>query len=65
MNQWQEEERKRLYIIKHSQDAVCANCKYCKNQSTFPQYEAYWRCTIDNQDVYNRYKQTCPAFTLH
>ena len=62
MNQLEAEEKKRLYQIKHQHDAVCANCRYCKNKSAFPQYESYWRCDVDNENINDRYKQSCPAF---
>ena len=62
MNQFEAYENKALYAKKHSKDNCCANCKYCYESSTFPQYESYLKCKIDKEDIKNEWKKNCPAF---
>ena len=62
MNQFEAYEMEALYAKKHSMDHVCANCKYCYEASSFPQYESYKRCRIDSEEIKNTYNKSCPAF---
>ena len=55
-------DNKALYAKKHSKDNVCANCKYCYEASSFPQYESYKKCKIDEENISQPYKNSCPAF---
>jgi hypothetical protein len=57
-------DNKTLYAKKHSRDPVCANCKYCYESSSFPQYESYKKCKIDEENILQPYKNSCPAFEL-
>ena len=57
-------DNKNLYTKKHSRDPVCANCKYCYESSSFPQYESYKKCKIDEANISQPYKNSCPAFEL-
>jgi hypothetical protein len=57
-------DNKALYAEKHSKDNVCANCKYCYESSLFPQYENYKKCKIDEENISQPYKNSCPAFEL-
>lgn len=62
MNQMEYWDNKSLYRKKHSEDRVCANCKYCRETSSFPQYESYKRCKIDNFRIEREWQHSCPAF---
>lgn len=62
MNQFEAYDRKALYAKKHSRDTVCANCKYCYESSSFPQYESYKKCKIDGENISNQYQKSCSAF---
>ena len=64
MNQMEYCDNKALYTKKHSRDNVCANCKYCYESSSFPQYESYKKCKIDEENILQPYKNSCPAFEL-
>ena len=57
-------DNKNLYTKKHSRDSVCANCKYCYESSSFPQYDSYKKCKIDEENILQPYKNSCPAFEL-
>ena len=57
-------DNKALYAKKHSRDNVCANCKYCYESSSFPQYESYKKCKIDGENILQPYKNSCPTFEL-
>ena len=57
-------DNKALYAKKHSRDTVCANCKYCYESSSFPQYDSYKKCKIDEENISQPYKNSCPAFEL-
>lgn len=62
MNQFEAYDRAALYAKKHSRDRVCANCKHCYEASSFPQYDSCLRCRADNEEIYDSYNQSCPAF---
>ena len=57
-------DNKALYAKKHSRDNVCTNCRYCYESSSFPQYESYKKCKIDEENISQPYKHSCPAFEL-
>lgn len=57
-------DNKALYAKKNSRDPVCANCKYCYESSSFPQYESYKKCKIDEENISHPYKNSCPAFEV-
>lgn len=62
MNQFEYWDNQALYAKKHSKDRVCKNCKYCYESSSFPQYESYKKCKIDNESIEREYQHSCPAF---
>ena len=64
MNQFEAYDREVLYAKKHSRDNVCANCKYCYEASSFPQYDSCKKCKIDGENVYDQYQNSCPSFEL-
>ena len=62
MTQMEYWDNRALYAKKHSRDTVCANCKYCYESSSFPQYESYKKCKVDEATISQPYRNSCPAF---
>lgn len=62
MTQMEYYDNSALYAKKHSRDTVCANCEYCYEASSFPQYDSCKKCRIDNETISQPYKNSCPAF---
>ena len=62
MSQMEYWDKQALKATKHSRKPVCANCKYCYEASSFPQYESYKKCEIDGENISQPNKHSCPAF---